>query len=189
VLLSNDDPASMSITKPDRWARSDATGPRRAAGVPGAVLPDRMPRQPRHTLTIVDAATGHFEVTFTAPQVILFSADVEQASAFYQRLGFHETFRVPDEGAPIHADLVLGDYKIGFASMASSREHHGLQPVSDGQRATVTLWTEDTEATYRSLTAAGVPGLAEPHVWLDRLLIAWVQDPDGHPIQLVQRLA
>jgi glyoxylase I family protein len=84
---------------------------------------------------------------------------------------------------------VLGDYKIGFASVASSREHHGLRPVDEGQRATVTLWTEDTNAAYRALTAAGVPGLAEPHVWLDRLLIAWVQDPDGHPIQLVQRLA
>jgi uncharacterized glyoxalase superfamily protein PhnB len=104
-------------------------------------------------------------------------------------LGFLETFRVPAEGAPIHVDLVLDDYKIGFASIASSREHHGLQPVSSGQRATVTLWTEDATAAYRSLTAAGVPGLAEPHVWLDRLLIAWVQDPDGHPIQLVQQLA
>jgi catechol 2,3-dioxygenase-like lactoylglutathione lyase family enzyme len=130
-----------------------------------------------------------FDITFTAPQVILFSADVEQASAFYRRLGFQETFRVPDKGPPIHVDLVLGEYKIGFASIASSREHHGLRPVDDGQRATVTLWTQDTIAAYRSLTAAGVPGLAEPHVWLDRLLIAWIEDPDGHPIQLVQRLA
>jgi catechol 2,3-dioxygenase-like lactoylglutathione lyase family enzyme len=130
-----------------------------------------------------------FDITFTAPQVILFSADVEQAGAFYRRLGFQETFRVPDEGPPIHVDLVLGEYKIGFASIASSREHHGLRPVDEGQRATVTLWTQDTIAAYRSLTAAGVPGLAEPHVWLDRLLIAWIEDPDGHPIQLVQRLA
>jgi hypothetical protein len=136
----------------------------------------------------VEAAKGHFGVTFTAPQVILFSADVEAASAFYRRLGFQETCRVPDVGAPIHVDLALGDYKIGFASIASSREHHGLRPVDEGQRATVTLWTEDTAAAYRSLTEAGVPGLAGPHVWLDRLLIAWIQDPDGHPIQLVQRL-
>jgi catechol 2,3-dioxygenase-like lactoylglutathione lyase family enzyme len=136
----------------------------------------------------VEDATGHFGVTFTAPQVILFSADVERASAFYRRLGFQETFRVPDDGPPIHVDVVLNEYKIGFASIDSSREHHGLQPVAEGQRATVTLWTQDTRAAYRSLTAAGVTGLAEPHVWLDRLLIAWIQDPDGHPIQLVQRL-
>jgi hypothetical protein len=74
--------------------------------------------------------------------VILFSADVERASAFHCRLGFRETFRVPGEGAPTHVDLELGDYKIGFASIASSRGHHGLQPASYGQRATVTLLTK-----------------------------------------------
>jgi hypothetical protein len=47
---------------------------------------------------------------------------------------------------------------------------------------------EDTESTYRSLVAAGVAALAESQVWLDRLLIAWILDPDDHPIQLVQAL-
>jgi catechol 2,3-dioxygenase-like lactoylglutathione lyase family enzyme len=125
---------------------------------------------------------------FASPQVILFSADVERASAFYRSLGFEETFRVPRAGPAIHVDLELGGYKLGFASIDSSRADHGLDPVTVGQRATVTLWTEDTPAAYRSLTAAGVRGLAEPTVWLDRLLIAWVEDPDGHPIQLVQEL-
>ena len=129
-----------------------------------------------------------FGATFSNPQVILFSADVERACAFYRRLGFQETFRVPRDGPPIHADLVLDGYKIGVASIVSSREHHGLDPVTTGQRATITLWTEDTDTVYRGLTAAGVPGLAEPQVWLDHLLIAWVEDPDGHPIQLVQEL-
>lgn len=131
---------------------------------------------------------GQFGVSFASPQVILFSSDVERAAAFYRRLGFAETFRVPRDGPPIHVDLVLGDYKIGFASIDSAREHHELQPAEDGQRATVTLWTEDTTRAYGELTANGVPGIAEPHVWLDRLLIAWVHDPDGHPIQLVQKL-
>jgi glyoxylase I family protein len=130
----------------------------------------------------VSATAPAFDVVLTAPpQVILFSADVERACEFYRRLGFQETFRVPEHGTRIHADLVLAGYKIGFASIASSREHHGLHPADHGHRATITLWTQDTATTYRSLTAAGVPGLAEPHVWLDRLLIAWVQDPDGHP--------
>jgi hypothetical protein len=25
-------------------------------------------------------------------------------------------------------------------------------------------------------------------IWLDRLLIAWVEDPDGHPVRIVQNL-
>ncbi|MHB1615121.1 MAG: VOC family protein [Actinomycetes bacterium] len=136
----------------------------------------------------MDGAADSFNVTVTSPEAILFSADVERASNFYRRLGFTETFRVPADGAPIHVDLELDGYKIGFASMESSRVDHGLSPVTAGQRATVTLWTNDTEAAYRSLIAAGVVGLAEPRVWLGRLLIAWIADPDGHPVQLAQAL-
>lgn len=126
---------------------------------------------------------------FRSPEVILFSSDVERSAAFYVGLGFAETFRVPAEGTPIHVDLEMDGYRIGFASMASAREDHGLDPVTVGQRGTITLWTDDTAAAYERLTSAGVPGLHGPQRWLDRLLIAWVEDPDGHPIQLVQQLA
>lgn len=126
---------------------------------------------------------------FRTPEVILFSCDVQRAADFYKTLGFAETFRVPTEGEPMHIDLELDGYHIGFASIQSSRDDHGLDPATNGQRGTVTLWTDDTAVAYTQLTDRGVPGLAPPHIWLDRLLIAWVQDPDGHPIQLVQRLA
>ena len=128
-------------------------------------------------------------IRFHAPEVIFFSSDVERAARFYQSLGFTETFRVPADGEPIHVDLELDGYRIGFASARSSRDDHGLDPVTQGQRGTVTLWTDDTAAAYAELTGRGVPGLRPPHTWLGRLLIAWVQDPDSHPIQLVQRLA
>lgn len=125
---------------------------------------------------------------FRTPQVILFSEDVSRAAAFYTGLGFTETFRVPAEGPPIHVDLTLDGYRVGIASVASTRDDHGLDPVPSGQRAAVVLWTDDTAAAYATLTAAGAPALAAPHVWLDRLLIAWTADPDGNPIQLVQPL-
>jgi catechol 2,3-dioxygenase-like lactoylglutathione lyase family enzyme len=127
-------------------------------------------------------------MTFTRPQAIYFCDDVERSSAFYQRLGFDEVFRTPPTGEPIHVDLTLDGYRIGFASIQSAREHHDLQPVQHGQRATITLWTSDTQAAYEQLLGDGVRGLAEPRVWLDRLLIAWVEDPDGHPLQIVQNL-
>jgi glyoxylase I family protein len=82
----------------------------------------------------VDQAIGSFGVSFTSPQVILFSADVQRASEFYRRLGFQETFRFPAAGTPIHANLELGGYRIGFASTASTRDDHGLQPAEEGQR-------------------------------------------------------
>jgi catechol 2,3-dioxygenase-like lactoylglutathione lyase family enzyme len=123
---------------------------------------------------------------FRSPQVVLFSSDVPRAAAFYAGLGFAETFRVPADGEPIHVDLELDGYRIGLASVASTRDDHGLSPVAEGQRAAVVLWTDDVRSAYDQLVAAGVPGLAGPHEWLGRLLICWVADPDGHPVQLVQ---
>ena len=125
---------------------------------------------------------------FREPQLILFSPDVTRVAQFYEKLGFHETFRVPTEGRPIHIDLVLDGYRIGFSSVDSARDDHGLEPVTDGQHTAVILWTEDTPAAYEHLLGMGAPALKPPHVWLDRLLIAWTADPDGNPIQIVQAL-
>jgi glyoxylase I family protein len=126
--------------------------------------------------------------SFHTPQVILFSENLPRAVAFYSSLGFTETFRVPTEGEPIHVDLTLDGYKIGIASVASTRDDHGLEPVPKGQRAAVILWTDDTAAAFAKLTANGAAALAPPHEWLGRLLIAWISDPDGNPIQIVQHL-
>jgi len=125
---------------------------------------------------------------FRSPQIVLFSRDVERAAAFYTGLGFSEVFRVPDQGPPIHVDLMLDGYRIGVASVESTRDDHGLDPVGAGQRAAVILWTDDTQAAFDDLVARGCPVLAPPMRWLDRLLIAWVADPDGHPVQVVQEL-
>ena len=130
---------------------------------------------------------GDVRAVFHAPQIILFSTDVERAAVFYVGLGFVETFRVPAEGEPIHVDLELDGSKLGVASVDSTRNDHGLDPVAHGQRAAVILWTDDVDAAFEELTATGVPALAAPHEWLGRLRIAWIADPDGHPVQLVQQ--
>jgi catechol 2,3-dioxygenase-like lactoylglutathione lyase family enzyme len=125
---------------------------------------------------------------FRTPHVVLFSENLPRAAAFYSGLGFTETFRVPAEGEPIHVDLTLDGFTLGIASVASTRADHGLDPVPRGQRAAVILWTDDTDAAFAELTANGAPALAPPHEWLGRLLIAWISDPDGNPVQIVQQL-
>ncbi|UQU62921.1 VOC family protein [Couchioplanes caeruleus] len=125
---------------------------------------------------------------FRTPQIVLFSEDLPRAVTFYAGLGFEEVFRAPAEGEPIHVDLVLDGYRIGIASGASTRDDHGLDPLTEGQRAAVILWTDDTAAAYEELVRKGAPAVAAPHRWLDRLLIAWTADPDGNPIQIVQSL-
>ena len=125
-------------------------------------------------------------VMFRTPQVVLFSADVARAAEFYQALGFREVFRTPRDGDPIHIDLVLDGYRIGLASERSTREDHGLAPVTAGQRAAVILWTDDTPAAYSLLQRAGATPVRPPEPWLGRLLLAWAQDPDGHLVQVAQ---
>jgi catechol 2,3-dioxygenase-like lactoylglutathione lyase family enzyme len=126
---------------------------------------------------------------FRTPQIVLFSRDLERTTAFYTALGFTEVFRTPADGEPIHVDLVLDGYRLGFASETSTREDHGLDPVVSGQRAAVILWTDDTATGYARLLALGATPVKPPAPWLGRLLIAWAQDPDGHLIQVVQEVS
>lgn len=126
---------------------------------------------------------------FREPQVVLFSTDLPRAVAFYKALGFKQVFRTPATGEPIHIDLALDAYRIGIASVDSTRDDHGLDPIPTGQRAAVILWTDDVRTAYAELVAAGVRSLRQPHEWLGRLLIAWLEDPDGNPVQIVQPLS
>lgn len=126
--------------------------------------------------------------TFRTPQIVLFSRDLPRAVAFYTALGFREVFRIPAEGTPIHVDLALDGYRLGLASETSTRDDHDLAPVVEGQRAAVILWTDDTPGAYARLQELGARGVHEPAPWLDNLLIAWVEDPDGHLVQVVQRV-
>lgn len=123
---------------------------------------------------------------FRTPQVVLFTRDIDRAVAFYGALGFDEAFRTPTAGTPIHVDLVLDGYRLGLATETSTRDDHGLDPVTDGQRAAVILWTDDVPAGYERLIELGATPVKSPEPWLDRLLIAWVEDPDGHLVQVVQ---
>lgn len=123
---------------------------------------------------------------FKTPQVILFCRDVSRTAQFYSSLGFEEVFRTPTDGPPIHVDLALDGYRIGLASEDSTRHDHGMDPVVSGQRAAVILWTDDTPAAYSRIQELGATPVKGPEPWLARLLIAWVEDPEGHLIQIVQ---
>jgi catechol 2,3-dioxygenase-like lactoylglutathione lyase family enzyme len=125
---------------------------------------------------------------FHEPQVVPFCADVDGTAAFYRRLGFSEAFRTPADGAPKHIDVVLDGFRLGLASHRATREDHGLPTNRDPSRAAVILWCDDTPAAYRALLEAGAISLAEPHRFLDGLLVAWATDPEGHAIQVVQRV-
>ena len=127
---------------------------------------------------------------FSTPQVNIYSEDVVRSVDFYRSLGFEETFRTPREGTPIHVELELDGFTVGIAAVTSAVADHGLDLdlSKPGRRMELLLWTDDTDAAFARLTAAGARALSEPHDWLDGTLrLAWVADPDNNPIELAQR--
>jgi len=128
-------------------------------------------------------------LAFRSPMINLYSRDLSRAAAFYSDLGFVETFRTPESGNPVHIELTLDGFILGIASIEAAKEHHGLRPGGEGRWIEIVLWTDDTDAAVSSLSAKGAPLLTPAHDFLDGALrAAWIADPDGNPIQLVQRL-
>jgi len=126
---------------------------------------------------------------FVNPQVILFVEDCERAATFYQQFGFEETFRTSTD-SPVKVEMVLDGFGLGLALPGPAMESHGLDPISSGHRACITLWTENIDAAYAMALEAGAADHTAPHAFLDgRLRVAFVEDPDGHPMQLVQRVS
>jgi hypothetical protein len=124
---------------------------------------------------------------FSRPANNVYSRDVLRLVRFYEGLGFRESFRTPKEGTPDHVDLILDGFTIGIASVEAATAHHGLEPNLGGRPVEIVLWTDDADGAYARLTDGGAPSLSTPHDWLSDLRLAWVADPDGNPIQLVQR--
>jgi hypothetical protein len=126
---------------------------------------------------------------FTTPQIILFVGDCEKAACFYAGFGFHETFRSSPTSA-VKVEMALDGFGLGLALPEPAAASHGIQPVTRGHRACLTLWTDDVETAYRMALDAGAIDIRGPHPFLDgRLRVAFIEDLDEHPIQLVQRVA
>jgi catechol 2,3-dioxygenase-like lactoylglutathione lyase family enzyme len=124
---------------------------------------------------------------FRSPQVVLFVADVEAATAFYALLGFVERFRTPKEGTPMHVDVELDGSVLGLASLHARHGRTPRDPADHGRRAALVLWCDDVDAALEQLAARGARVLRSPEAWLGRLRVAGIADPDGHQVQLIQR--
>lgn len=125
---------------------------------------------------------------FESPQVNFYVRDVEVAARFYREsFGFTETFRTPEQGPPLHAELRLGEFTLGVATIDSLREVHGITADPGPPRAEVVVWTDDVDRAYADLAARNVRTLSAPHDFAGSLRAAWVADPDGNPVQIVMR--
>ena len=118
---------------------------------------------------------------FTKPGINLYTDDIDRLVAFYEDLGFRETFRSPD-----HVELTMDGFTVGIASAAAAQRDHGFEP---GSTAEIALRTADADAAFAALTAQGAPALSTPHDFVSGLRVAWVADPDGNPVRIIQRRA
>jgi lactoylglutathione lyase len=109
--------------------------------------------------------------------------DVDASLAFYKKLGISESFRLThDDGSLMLAYLhVAGDRFIEIFP-------NGPQPESDRTHsyAHLCLVVDDLQGTVDSLREQGVAIEREPLMGLDSNLQAWIRDPDGNAIELMQ---
>ena len=126
--------------------------------------------------------------TFARPQVNLFVDDVAASTAFFaDQCGFTETFRTPEEGPPVHVELVLDNFTLGVADHAAAETMHALGGATPGlPQCDITLWCDDVDAAYSRLTAAGATPVSEPHDFVGNRA-AWVKEPGGHLVSLVSK--
>lgn len=109
--------------------------------------------------------------------------DLERSLAFYARLGLREGFRLH------HAD---GSLMLVYLHVAGDRfiEIFPDGPVPDPERRGsfmhLCLLTDDLHALVEQLRREGVAIEQEPKVGLDHNWQAWIRDPDGNSIELMQ---
>jgi catechol 2,3-dioxygenase-like lactoylglutathione lyase family enzyme len=120
----------------------------------------------------------------------LYSRDLPRAVAFYSELGLLRHFAPQPRANPSTPELRLDGCTLGIATLEAAQEHHALRPEGEGRGIEIVLWTDDTDSTVSALVAKGAPLLSAAHDFLDgKQHTARIADPDGNPIQLVQRRA
>ncbi len=109
--------------------------------------------------------------------------DLDASLSFYSKLGIDESFRLNHEDGSlmlvylhIGGDRFLEIFPNGPAPDPSHVHsfHH------------LCLLTDDLKGDVERLREQGVTIDREPKMGLDHNLQAWVRDPDGNPIELMQ---
>ena len=111
--------------------------------------------------------------------------DLDRSLDFYvNKLGFEEMFRLDKDGAPWIVYLRVTD-----------DQYVELFPWGEGDRAPATeavgynhmcFTVDNLDAVIARLTERGVPLTRPKKVAIDRNAQAWVEDPDGNRIELME---
>src|SRR5260370_41053318 len=117
--------------------------------------------QPLSLLNAVDDPDGNGAVHLTrvfatGALVNLYTRDVQAGLRFYgDLLGFTETFRSPTEGIPEHVELRSNGFTVGLGTVEAARRVHGVEATPGSPAMVLVVWTDDVDAAYGHLVAAG----------------------------------
>ncbi len=108
--------------------------------------------------------------------------DLDRSLAFYGLLGLREAFRL---------NSLDGTLMLVYLHVAADRFIElfpgGPEPrASSGSFMHLCLSTRDLHALVAQLRASGIAIDQEPSVGLDHNWQAWIHDPDGNPVELMQ---
>lgn len=110
--------------------------------------------------------------------------DLDASLAFYAKLGIHESFRLMhDDGSLMLIYLhIAGDRFIEvFPNGPSAEERAGRQSFMH-----ICLAVDDIHAFVDEIRGEGITIDIEPTMGLDFNVQAWITDPDGNKIELMQ---
>lgn len=108
--------------------------------------------------------------------------DLEKTLAFYEILGIREAFRLHhQDGSLMLVYLHVGGQR--FIEIFPG----GPEPnTPSGSYFHLCLQSDDIQADVATLKANGITLTQEIKTGLDHNLQAWLKDPDGNPIELMQ---
>ena len=109
--------------------------------------------------------------------------DLDKSIQFYAKLGIGEAFRLnkPDGSLMLVYLHVAGDRFIEVFPGGAPPD-----PERRGSFMHLCLLVDDIHATVEELRAAGIMIDREPKQGLDHNMQAWISDPDGNAIELMQ---
>lgn len=120
----------------------------------------------------------------TACMPNLYTHDIDAAVGFYgDRLGFRETFRYPPQGKAEHVVLQAGEALLAL-SAPNGVSAAGLAPTA-GNPFELVVWCADVDGETARLRAAGVEVVVEPYDHVGGHRRAYLTDPDGNWLALV----
>ena len=110
--------------------------------------------------------------------------NIEDTLAFYEKLGITESFRLMhDDGSLMLVYLhVAGDRFIELFPNGPSREERAARESF----MHICLTVDGIEAFVEDIRARGITIDVEPKMGLDHNMQAWIADPDGNKIELME---